>query len=329
MKLPGTKPFNIKPSGIKASRNWTRAIGLIALTGAALAQDAAPFRFTAALDSVNRYGGKSETSIASAFVFATDAKGSSKVPAGLKAAFERSAAGPAQLAGPSVSFTNSTETVHDVLEDGSRVVLIESVSQTTGVALGAAQRLGAEMTRTHKPDGTVLLEDVVVNVEGQFRPGNEEQNEMIRQGVALSIDASLRLQNQVLEACYKTTTGTAVPFLVDPKALQASGYEIDSEPTSLEPVRFGDLRLSRLPDGATECRISIDPQKYGKPTGPVRIISRQTMRFGSDGVLEHADVVSSFTYGQVRGEDFVFEGKPYRVRSILTSKSSGVSDRLR
>jgi hypothetical protein len=143
--------------------NWTRAFGLIAIWSVALAQESAPLRYTAALDTVTNYGGKSETSTGQSFIYATGPDGSSRVPNGLKAAFERGEqiSRYGLIAGSQASFFNETQTVHDVLEDGSRVVLVEQVNQsTTALQLGAAQKITTEMTRTHLPDGSIKLEDV-------------------------------------------------------------------------------------------------------------------------------------------------------------------------
>jgi hypothetical protein len=334
--------------GYTGRMTWTRVgLGVLALTGASLAQDSAPLRFTAALDSVVRYGGKSESSTGQAFVFATNSDGSSVVPDGLKAAFERQLTRFAALSGPSVAFTNSTETVHDVLEDGSRVVLIEAVSQSTApIRLGAAQQVRFEMTRTHGPDGRVTLEDVFVSTEGEFRPGfrsgDDESNESMRQAVSVSTENNLRLQAQILEACYRSAPGASVPLILDPKRLV--GPESDTPPDQLGPdqlgpdqlgpVRLGDVRVSSLPDGGAECRVSLDPKRYavgvgGTDPGNVRFVTRQTMRFGPDGTLEHSEFVSSTRFGTVQNSEFEFEGKTYAVRSIFVGKSTGSNDRLR
>jgi hypothetical protein len=305
--------------------NWTRAIGLIAIWSVALAQESAPLRYTAALDTVTSYGGKSETTTGQSFVFATGPDGSSRVPSGLQAAFERQQITRYGLiAGSQASFFNETQTVHDVLEDGSRVVLVEEVSQSTsGLRLGVAQKITSEMTRTYKSDGSIKLEDVFVNVEGTF-VRNEENNAQILPAVAEGISISQRVDVQVLEACYKTLPGASVPLKLDPKALRITM----PENASLEPVRVGDVRI-QIVDGTGECRISINPSQYGLKQGPVKMVQRQTMKFTSDGQIERNEFISSVTYGEVESSDFEFEGETYRVRSIPVSRTTGSTDRLR
>jgi hypothetical protein len=305
--------------------NWTRAIGLIAIFGVAFAQESAPLRFTAALDTITQYGGKSETSTGQSFVFATGPNRSSRVPDGLKAAFERGQLTRYGLiAGSQVSFFNETQTVHDVLEDGSRVVLVEQVNQSTsGLQLGVAQKITVEMTRTFKPDGRILLEDVFVNVEGSFGR-DEETNEQFRQAVAESVSNSQKMNAQMLEACYTTQTGTAVPLILDPKALGVT----QPEDSKLEPVRVGDVRV-QISNGQSECRISINPSQYGLKQEPLKLVLRQTLQFANDGQIERNEFISSLTYGEVEINDFEFEGKTYRVRSIPVSRTTGATDRLR
>jgi hypothetical protein len=309
--------------------NWTRAIGLIAIWSVALAQESAPLRYTAALDTVTSYGGKSETTTGQSFVFATGPDGSSRVPSGLQAAFERQQITRYGLiAGSQASFFNETQTVHHVLEDGSRVVLVEQVSQSTsGLRLGAAQKITTEMTRTHLPDGSIKLEDVFVNVEGTF-VRNEETNEQILPVVAESISISEQVNARMLEACYKTQPGPSVPLKLDPKALR-----IDMpENASLEPVRVGDVRVQIVNgtgEGMRECRISINPSQYGLRQASVKMVQRQTMKFTSDGQIERNEFISSVTYGEVESSDFDFEGETYRVRSIPVSRTTGSTDRLR
>jgi hypothetical protein len=309
--------------------NWTRAFGLIAIWSVALAQDSAPLRYTAALDTITQYGGKSETNTGQSFVFATGPDGSSRVPNGLKAAFERGQLTRYGLvAGSQISFFNETQTVHDVLEDGSRVVLVEQVNQSTAaLQLGAAQKVTAEMTRTYLPDGSIKLEDVFVNVEGTF-VRNEETNAQILPVVAESISVSQQVNVQLLEACYKTQPGASVPLKLDPKALRITM----PENVSLEPVRVGDVRVQILDvtsESVRECHVSINPSQYGLSQGPVKMVQRQTMRFASDGQLEQGEFISSVTYGELEGSDFEFEGKTYRVRSIPISRTTGSTDRLR
>jgi hypothetical protein len=305
--------------------NIARICGLIAIWSAALAQESAPLRYTAAPDTVTQYGGKSETNTGQSFVFATGPDGSSRVPDGLKAAFERGQLTRYGLvAGSQASFFNETQTVHDVLEDGSRVVLVEQVNQgTAALQLGAAQKITAEMMRTYLPDGSIKLEDVFVNVEGTFHR-NAETNEQILPAVAESISLGEQVSTQVLEACYKTQPGSGVPLKLDPKALRIT----TPEDASLEPVRVGDVRV-QLMNGLSECHVSINPSQYGLSQGPVKMVQRQTMKFASDGQLEHSEYISSFTFGEVESSDFEFEGKTYRVRAIPVSRTTGSTDRLR
>jgi hypothetical protein len=305
--------------------NLTRAFGLIAIFGAALAQESAPLRFTAALDTITQYGGKSETNTGQSFISATGPDGSSRVPNGLKVAFERGQLTRYGLvAGRQAQFFNETYTVHDVLEDGSRVVLVEQVNQgTTASQFGTVQKVTAEMTRTYKPDGRILLEDVFMNVEGTFGR-NEEFNEIVRISVAVSLSNSQKMNVQMLEACYTTQAGTAVPLILDPKALGVT----QPEDSKLEPVRVGDVRV-QISNGLSECRISINPSQYGLKQGPVKLVLRQTLQFANDGQIERQDFIASVTDSEPKSSDFEFEGKTYRVRSISVSRTTGSTDRLR
>ena len=309
--------------------NWTRAVGLIVIFGVALAQESVLLRFTVAVDTVINYGGKSETNTGQSFVFATGPDGSSRVPNGLKAAFERGQLTRYGLvAGIQTSFYNSTETVHDLLEDGSRVVLIEQVSQgTSGLQLGAAQKVTAEMTRIHKPDGHILLEDVFVNAEGDY-VRDEDTNVTVRTLVAESVSNNLKINAQLLEACYTTQPGSGVPFKLDPEALGVTAEDGKPEDGKLEPVRVGDVRVQII-DGLSECRISINPSQYGLKQGSVKIVQRLVLQFANNGLIERNEFVSSVTYGEVEASDFEFEGKTYRVRAIPVSKTTGSGDRLR
>ena len=309
--------------------NWTRAFGLIAIWSVALAQESAPLRFTAAVDTVTNYGGKSETNTGQSFVFATGPDGSSRVPNGLKAAFERGQLTRYGLvAGIQTSFLNETQTVHDLLEDGSRVVLVEGVYQSTsGLKLGTAQKITTEMTRIHKPDGRVLLEDVFVNAEGDY-VRNEDTNETVKTLVAESTSNNLKVNAQLLEACYTTQPGAGVPLKLDPEALGVTPENGKPGDGKLEPVRVGDVRV-QITDGLSECRISINPSQYGLKQPYYKIVQRLVLQFDQAGQLDHSEFVSSVTYGEVEASDFEFEGKTYRVRSIPVSKTTGSGDRLR
>jgi hypothetical protein len=304
--------------------NIARAFGLIAIFGVALAQEAAPLRFTAALDTVTNYGGKSETSTGQSFIYATGPDGSSRVPSGLKAAFERQELTRYGLiAGTQAIFLNETQTVHDVLEDGSRVVLVEQINQSTAaLQLGAAQKITTEMTRTYKPDGSITLEDVFVNAEGKYlHNADAERNEELQHLLAESISNSEKIGTQVLESCYKTQPGSSAPLKLDPKAFQIKD-------ANLEPVRVGDVRVNTV-NGSSECRISINPSQYGLSQGPIKLVQRQTLLFATDGRLEHGDFISSVTYGEPESTDFEFEGKTYRVRATAVSRTTGSNDQLR
>jgi hypothetical protein len=312
--------------------NIARAFGLVAVWSVALAQEAAPLRFTVALDTITQYGGKSETSTGQSFVFATGPDGSSRVPDGLKAAFERGQLTRYGLiAGSQVSYFNETQTVHDVLEDGSRVVLVEQVSQNTAaLQLGAAQKIFTEMTRTYKPNGSIKLEDVFVNVEGVFHR-NEETNQQILLGVAENISNSQQANAQILEACYETQPGSSAPLKLDPEPLQLKRLDpkdLQINDNGFEPVRVGDVRLQTV-NGNSECRISINPSQYGLKQDRFKFVQRQIMKFANDGQIERNEFISSVTYGEMESSDFEFEGKTYRVRSIPVSRTTGSTDRLR
>ena len=100
------------------------------------------------------------------------------------------------------------------------------------------------------------------------------------------------------------------------------------ELSSLEPVRVGDVRV-QIVNGNSECHISINPSQYGLKQGLLKLVQRHTLQFANDGQIERQEFISSVTYGEPESNDFEFEGKTYRVRSIPVSKTTGSIDRLR
>ena len=61
----------------------------------------------------------------------------------------------------------------------------------------------------------------------------------------------------------------------------------------------------------------------------LKLVQRHTLQFANDGQIERQEFISSVTYGEPESNDFEFEGKTYRVRSIPVSKTTGSIDRLR
>jgi hypothetical protein len=277
--------------------------------------------------TVIKYGGKTESAPGRLFAFATDAAGSSKVPAGLKIAFEQR---PSTSSIPaSTTYQEISETVHDVLEDGSRVVLVEVTDQTTVAGqFGTAEQARIEMTRTHAPNGDVSLTEVLLEIQGGSFGGDDEFNQIFKDDFLMFLGASLRDEQQILEGCYKGTVGMVVPLMSDIiKLVQfADGTLIDAKPAL---ARFGDVRLTRLPDGGIECRVSYDPKKYDPTLDLSNLIKRYTLRFNPDGTLERQEFVTSRVGKTVNIDSFSFEGKTYQVRYADVLKSTGVLDRLR
>jgi hypothetical protein len=312
--------------------NWIRVFGILALCGVTFAQDAAQLRFTSSLDSIAKYGGKIDFSLSRTFVFARDVADSSKVPAGLKTAFENTPVNtPGKSSIPaSTTYQNISETVHDVLENGSRVVLVEETDQTTVAGqFGVAERTRIEMTRTHAPNGDVSLTEVLLDIQGGSFGGDDKFNQIFKDDYLMFLGANLREEQQILEGCYKGIVGSAVPLMSDIVKLVQFGDEtlIDSKPAF---ARYGDVRLTRLPDGGVECRVSYDPRKYNPAVlEPNMTIKRYTLHFNPDGTLEHQDHVSSRVYLIVRVTPFWFEGSTYQVRYTDVFRTSGVLDRLR
>jgi hypothetical protein len=298
--------------------NIARAFGLVAVWSVALAQEAAPLRFTAALDTVTNYGGKYEPIPVQMFMTAFGPDGSSRIPEGLQAAVWRQSAYRSIRYVP--TFYNSTETVHDILEDGSRVVLVEEVN------LSDSDRTTAEMTRMYQLDGSIKLEDLFVNhndndASSWSYPSDEEISSWIAE--------SLKSQPMLEEYCYKTMPGLSKPLFGDPETRELAENQTEPQTSNSKIRHIGDLRLLRLPNGKTECRISFDPQAYTPRKDAFRYVSREIRQYESDGRLEHSESISSARHADLKNAKFKFEGKEYRVNSFVVSKSVGSTDRLR
>jgi hypothetical protein len=342
---------------------WTRAIGLLALTGFVVAQETVPFVYSVPVNTVTQYGGRADSIWSLQFSFAIGPDGSSRVPDGLKRAFESVQGGkitirkgdaipafkeissngdksdlsllmpvPPRLPGsnPNVSthfpnppeytttYTNSTETVHDVLEDGSRVVQVETTIQSTGTNTYDNEFISAEMTRTHKTDGSVFVDDVLVNLKNDLYPNDTgEDAEFRSQDAKGYADEVFPNEAHELEVCYKAKQGLLLPL-----------YNFAPTLKENKPMRSGDLRVSVLPDGRLECRKSVDTQKYGGDGINNGYLRRDTLIFGQDGRLDHSEFVASHKSKMIQVSNFEYEGKVYRVRSLKIWRIAGSSDRL-
>jgi hypothetical protein len=304
------------------------------LTALAFAQDAMPEALRLRVDqgTVTKYGGKSDSATTYAFSFATG-PGGARLPNDLrdqlKVTFERDFERLPIVgrSGNIISLWNSTETVLEAKEDGTRVVQVESYSQTSGL-IGIGQTVDQKFTRTHVPDGGVSFGDLSIKVE-RNRSLNESQdlNDLIIKGTEQGARTNLILNAVILSGCYQAASGEVVPLKFDPKVF-APVDSSSANPEPLEPVRVGDLRLTRNPDGGAECRISLEPKRYGLKTGPVVIVTRWTLQFLPDGRLEHSEFISSTIINNPEVTDFEFDGKTYRVRYVRVFRSSGSSDRL-
>ncbi len=316
----------------------TRAMLLpatLVLTVFAFAQDAAPeLRLNVDQGTVTKYGGKSESSTIYAFSFATGPAGArvpEDVAARLKLAFERDFERFPVVgrAGSTITLNNSTETVLEAQEDGTRVVQVESYLQTSGL-IGVGQTTDSTYVRTHAPDGGVSLSDVRVKIEvAQPFVSDKEQNAKFIASLEQGRRTSFASQALILTGCYQAASNEVVPLLLDPKQFAPSS-DSSTKPEAPPIVRVGDLRLDRNADGGAECRVSLEPKRYGLNSGPVTLVSRWTLDFLPDGRLEHSEFVSStiLNYPEATVTDFEFEGKTYRVRYVRVFRSSGSSDRL-
>jgi hypothetical protein len=342
---------------------WTRAIGLLALTGFAVAQENVPFAYSVPVDTLTHYGGKADSVWSLQFSFAIGPNGSSRVPDGLKAAFESVQGGkitirkgdaipafkeissngdkpdltllipvPPRLPGsnPNVSthfpnppeytttYTNSTEIVHDISEDGSRIVRVETTIQSTGTNTYDNEFISAEMTRTHKTDGSVFVGDVLVNLKNDLYPNDTgEDAEFRSQDAEGYADYVFPNEAHELEVCYKAKPGPLLPL-----------YNFAPTLKENKPIRSGDLRVSVLPDGRLECRKSVDTQKFGGDDINSGYLRRDTLIFAKDGRLEHREFVASRKDAGIQVSNFEFEGRVYRVHSLKIWRIAGSSDRL-
>jgi hypothetical protein len=317
----------------------TRAMILpftLVLTAFVFAQDAVPEALRLRVDqgTVTKYGGKSDSDTTYAFSFATGPVGArvpEDVTARLKLAFERDFERLPVVgrAGNTITLYNSTETVLEAREDGTRVVQVEAYSQTSGL-IGIGQTVDQKFTRTHAPDGGVSFGDLSVKVQ-RNRGINESEdiNQAIIKGTEQGVRTNLVLNAVIFSGCYQSVSGAVIPLMFDPK-LFAPTDSSSAKPEPLAPVRVGDLRLDRNADGGAECRVSLEPKRYGLNSGPVTIVTRWTLQFLPDGRLEHSEFVSStiLNYPEATVADFEFEGKTYRVRYVRAFRSSGSSDRL-
>jgi hypothetical protein len=192
------------------------------------------------------------------------------------------------------------------------------------------QTTNAAYVLTHAPDGGVSLSDVRVKIE-VARPfvSDKDQNAKIIGSLEQGMRTSFASQALILSGCYQAVSGAVVPLSLDPKQFSPS-TDSSGKPEEPKAVRVGDLRLDRSTDGGAECRVSLEPKRYGLNSGPVTLVSRWTLQFLPDGRLEHSEFVSStiLNYPEATVADFEFEGKTYRVRYVRAFRSSGSSDRL-
>ncbi len=303
----------------------------VAVTAIALAQDAPDaLRYRAERGTVTEYGGKSDSGPVYTVSFATGPNGA-RVPDDvmkrLKTAFERNHDRLPIIgrSGNDTTFFNSKETVSDVLEDGTRVVQVESYMQTAGL-IGVGQTTDAAYTRMYAPDGNVTSSKVSVRVEIS-RPllGNEDGDDHLPRMYEQGMRTSIASESLILRACHQTPLGTARPLMLDPALLTLFD---EKPPAETKPIRIGDVRLERSTDGMFECRTSVEPRRYNANAGPAKVIRRELMRFDKDGVLERHEFVSSTILDGVDATDFNFEGKTYRVRYVTSYRSVGAQDRL-
>jgi hypothetical protein len=314
----------------------TRAMILpatLALTAFVFAQEAVPepLRLNVDQGTVTKYGGKTDAETLYSFLFATGPGGAqilSEVSARLKLAFERDFERLPVVgrAGVTVTLNNATETVLEAREDGTRLVQVESYAQTSGL-IGIGQTTDLKYVRTHAPDGGVSPSAITIKIERNRESLSEDFNKRIIAALEQSVRVSVTTQAVVLSGCYQTAPDTVAPLILDPKQFMPSGDQ-SAKPEELKPVRAGDLRLTRTTDGGAECRVSLEPKRYGLNSDPLTIVSRWTLQFLPDGRLEHSEFVSSTSLNQPEVAEFEFGGKIYRVRYNRVFRSSGSSDRL-
>jgi hypothetical protein len=306
----------------------------LVLTAFAFAQDTvSELRLRVDQGTVTKYGGKSDSATVYTFSFATG-PGGARVPndvaVRLKLAFERDFERLPVVGrtGNTISLFNSTETVLEAQEDGTRVVQVEAYSQTSGL-IGIGQTVDQKFTRTHAPDGGVSFDALSIKVERNRGTQSEDINQAIIKATEQGARTNLVLNTVILSGCYQSASGAVIPLMFDPK-LFAPVDSSSAKPELSEPVRVGDLRLDRNADGGAACRVSLEPKRYGLNSGPVTIVTRWTLQFLPDGRLEHSEFVSStiLNYPEALVTDFEFEGKTYRVRYVRAFRSSGSSDRL-
>ncbi len=307
---------------------------VLVLTAFAFAQDAVlELRLRLDQGTVTKYGGKFDSATTYAVSFATGPAGArvpDDVATRLKLAFERDferlpVVGRAEN---SITLDNSTETVLEAREDGTRVVQVEAYSQTSGL-IGIGQTVDQKFTRTHAPDGGVSLDALSIKVERNRGTQSEDINQKIIKAIEQGERTSLILNAVILSGCYQSASGAVIPLMFDPKLFAPVDLDSSSaKPEPSEPVRVGDLRLERNADGGAECRVSLEPKRYGLKSGPVTIVTRSILQFLPDGRLEHFESISSTIINNPEVTDFEFEGKTYRVRYVRAFRFSGSNDRL-
>ncbi len=307
------------------------------MTALAFAQDAAPsaLRLRADQGTVTKYGGKTDQLRFYAFSFATG-PGGARLPDDLrdrlKLAFERDFSGSSGLdSGKTLTVANSTETILEARDDGSRVVQVESYTQSTGL-VGLGQTADSSYLRTHAPDGGVSLGDVKVKIEtAQPFLSDEVQNAKIIASLEQSVRFGAIIQAEILTGCFQAAPGAVSPLMIDPRPFMPSansGADASGAPDGLQPVRLGDLRLERTAEGGADCRVSLEPKRYGVGSEMYSFVSRQRLQFLPDGRVNHSESVSSTSINRSEATDFEFESRIYRVRYALVFRSQGSSDRL-
>jgi hypothetical protein len=311
-----------------------RATILIAvLTAFTFTRAAAPdaLRLRAAQGTVTKYAGKSDAVTTNAFLSAKG-PGGVRLPDSLrdrlKVAFEKDD-GTASGLRPSDKTTiasSSTETVLEARQDATRVVQVES-SEQTSISSNSGPMTKLKFVRAHAPDGEVSISDLSVTIE---RNSASKGIDLSDQGIeALKIGArgSLVTQLQILAGCTQAKPSVPGPLMFDPKMFNPSaGPSI--KPDRRKTVRVGDLRLEVKADGA-ECRVSVEPGRYGLKNDLVTNVSRYTLRFLPDGRLDRLESTSSTTIHRPKTAFFAFEGTSYRVEYEEVYRTSSSSDRLK
>ncbi len=312
-----------------------RAIALptvFVLTAFTLTRAAAPdaLRLNVAQGTVTKYAGKSDSVTTNAFVSAKDPGGVRLIDSlrdKLKAAFEKDD-GTASGLRPSdktTSATSSTETVLEVRKDGTRVVQVESAVQTS-IAAASGPMTKLKFVRTHAPDGEVSVSDLSAKVDKETASKGINLSERAIEAQKIGARANLTTDLHILAGCTRAKPGVPSPLMFDPKAFDPSaGPSI--KPDWQQAVRVGDLRLE-LKEGGAECRVSLEPQRYGLSSKLTTNVIKYVLRFLPDGRLNRLESSSSTTIHRPKTAFFAFQGQSYRVEYEEVSRTSSSSERL-